>query len=191
MAKKIIFPIKKFETLPSDLNKSNYIDFLLLLANLKPALRIKIDRNLTKHELNTWCTENHFGFSSNEGGYICVAVDKDTADLVQKTDDSYEPHEYKLGLLLGYPTCCCKNISTIGEKFIDEWEGELIKNYTFEGEFELINPKGYGAGFSLISHVPCSPVCKPSLNIAQKSLQIITFYKFNKHFSHWKYWTKK
>jgi len=188
--KNISFPIKIFEELPEELNNSNYIDLLLFLAKLKPALRVKIIDESTKQKLKTWCVTNHFSFLSNERNYICIALDKETANRLQKADDAYEPHEYELGRLLGYPACCCKNISNVGEKNIDEWEDKFIKNSKFKGEFELINPKGYREGYALISHIPCSSACKHSLYIAKEILSIITYYKDNKHFDKWKYWVK-
>jgi hypothetical protein len=188
---KINFPVKIFEELPENLNNSNYIDFLLFLAKLKPTLRIKVSDKSTKHKLNTWCISNCFSFLSNEKNYICISNDPITADMLQKTDDSYVPHEYELGRMLGYPACCCKRIAGIGEKNIDEWEEKFIKNSKFEGEFELINPKGYKKGYSLISHIPCSPVCKHSLNIAKKALSIITYYKNRIYFDKWDCWIKE
>jgi len=188
MDKKIVFPIKIFERLPGELYKSNYIDFLLFLTRLKPAIRIKIVDESTKQKLKIWCLTNQFSFLSNENNYIYVAPDKDTANWLQKTDDAYEPHEYELGRLLGYPKCCCNNISSVGEKNIDEWEDNFIKNSNFANGFEVINPDGYKEGYALISHIPCSSTCKQSLYIAKEALNIVIHYKDNKHFDRWMRW---
>ncbi|EIW19582.1 MULTISPECIES: hypothetical protein [Pelosinus] len=94
-----------------------------------------------------------------------------------------------MGHLLGYPICCCQKIAVVGEMYIDEWEALFVKKTHFEGRYKIINPKGYREGYSLISHIPCSPNCEPSLNIAQKALSIIMLNKYNKYFDKWNYWT--
>jgi hypothetical protein len=188
---KIDFPIDVFENLPDNLPNSDYIDFLLFLAKLKPALRVKIPDKATREKLHIWSINNHFSFLDSENHYVYIAPDQISVNRLKITDDSFEPHEYKLGRLLGYPECCCKKIASVGEQNIDEWEDTFIKLSSFEGEFELINPTGYTEGYSLISHIPCSSNCVHSLHIAKKALNIITHYKWNKHFDRWKYWTQK
>ena len=190
MVQKIDFPVKKFEELPDSLPTSDYIEFLLLIAKLKPALRVNITDEATRKKLNAWCKNYNLFFLYNGSGYVCIATDQIYVNRLQKTDDSFKPHEYELGYLLGYPQCCCKNISYVGEKNIDEWENEFIRTSKFEGEFELINPKGHREGYALISHIPCSSNCEQSLYIAKKALNIITCYKNYKYFDKWKYWRK-
>jgi hypothetical protein len=181
----IKFPINAFEQLPQNLLKSNYIDFLLFLANLKPALRVKIYEEEIKTSLSNWCKENSFNFLDDEYNYIYIAKSKKMVESLKQIDNSNTPHESKLGLLLGYPMCCCEKISYVGEANIDKWEESLINNEIFKGKFELINPNGYRNGYALLSHIPCSPTCINSLHIAQKVLCIIACYKDNKHFETW------
>jgi hypothetical protein len=184
------FKIEPFERLPQGLSPSAYVDFFLFIAGLKPSLRIFInDLNLI-NQINQWCNENSVFFLSNKDGYVCIAKNRDEVKILQATDDSIQPHEYKLGLLLGYPSCCCKKIAKIGEKNIDNWESLLIKKSTFKGQFKLIDIAGYRNGSSLISHIPCSTECEKSLYIAKKSLAIISNYRRNHHFNQWQCWLK-
>lgn len=185
----MIFPVKEFEDLPEELNNSSYVDFLLFLAKLKPSLRIKLNDECIQDKLKMWCINNHFKFVTNEDNYFYIARDKYSVDQLKRIDDSYDPHEFEFGRLLGYPICCCQKIAVVGEVYIDEWEAIFVKESHFEGRYEIINPKGYSEGYSLISHIPCSPKCMPSLKIAQKVLSIIMRYKYNKYFDKWNYWT--
>lgn len=189
MGKRVEFPTKAFETLPNSLNGSNYIDFLLLLAKLKPALRIKIDTDSIKNEVGEWCVSNGFAFLCNRSNYACIALAQGAAERLQQTDDSCWPHEYQLGRLLGYPECCCNKIADVGEENIDEWERVFIQRSRFEGQFVLISPAGYREGRSLISHIPCSSACRPSLDIALAALRVIMDHTGNRHFCRWECWT--
>ena len=180
------FSIEAFEALPENLPKSSYIDFLLLLASLKPALRIKISQDENRIALNDWCETNDFYLLLGEDSYVFIAKNKTMAKNLEQIDTSSFSHEYELGQLLGYPDCCCKKIAAIGEMNIDTYEEEFINDSNFKGAFELINPKGYKNGYALISHIPCSPTCEDSLLIAQKSLYIVAQYNDRKSFQIWK-----
>ena len=182
---KIDFPIEHFESLPSTLPKSSYIDFLLFLANVKQSLRIKVSQNETIKNLKRWCDINGFSFLHDEDHFVFIANDEETNRRLKQLDTSSLSHEYELGCLLGYPHCCCKKIESIGEENIDEYEKRLIDNSNFEGAFNLINPEGYKKGYALISHIPCAPTCEDSLNIAQKSLYVISRYNDKECFEPW------
>ena len=67
------FPIQIFESLPSNLDNSNYIDFLLFLAGLKPALRIKC-KDYFKNALTKWCENYSFSFMISPEKYIYIAT---------------------------------------------------------------------------------------------------------------------
>lgn len=180
------FSIEAFESLPEKLPKSSYIDFLLLLASLKPALRLKIYQEENRIALNDWCETNGFYLLLGKDNYIFIAKNKTEATNLEQIDTSSFPHEYELGRLLGYPDCCCKKIAIIGEENIDKYEKKFISGSIFKSAFELINPKGYKDGYALISHIPCSPTCEDSLLIAQKCLYIVAQYNDRKNFQIWK-----
>lgn len=178
---KINFDIEMFENLPMTLQKSNYIDLLIFIANLKPAVRIKTDGN--NKCLIDWCINNQLYFSCGEDDYFYISRTKEIVERLKRTDASCVPHEYELGTLLGYPECCCKKISSVGEINIDKWEEAFINNSVFRGEYELINPKGYRDGYALLSHVPCSSTCRNSLEIALEVLCVVVRNKNNQYFS--------
>jgi hypothetical protein len=183
------FPIQIFESLPSNLDNSNYIDFLLFLAGLKPALRIKC-KDYFKNALTKWCENYSFSFMISPEKYIYIARNMYMVNLIRKIDDLCIPHEYELGILLGYPECCSKNIQLVGEENIDKWEEQFVKQSIFVGEYKLINPEGYKDGYALISHIPCSSKCKFSLAIAKSAWSIIEQYLSHSYFRRWKIWKK-
>jgi len=190
MGKNLTFPVRAFEALPSTLSLSSYTDFLLLLGGLKPTLRLHVPESRTREELDSWCARYGYASVSNGSGYVCVAGDVREALRVQELDDSREPHEYQLGVLLGYPQCCCKRAAAVGETNLDGWENGMAQQSTFTGQFELIDPHGYSDGYSLISHIPCCAKCKPSLRVAKAALRLVSYHRESPHFRRWLRWTE-
>jgi len=182
---KLSFSIEAFERLPEKLPRSSYVDFLLLLGNLKPALRIKISQNENIVDLSHWCETNDFYFLLGKDDYAFIAKNKTIANNIEIIDISTSPHEYELGKMLGYPDCCCKKIAKICEENIDKYEDVFINEFNVKNSYVLINPKGYKEGYALISHIPCSPTCEYSLRIAQKSFYIISRYNDRESFKIW------
>jgi len=183
--------IEAFEDLPDNLCKSNYIDFLLFLSNMKPSLRVKILGDALRFKMIDWCEKYRFNYLPDRDEYFLIAKSRRILLLLHETDNSDKPHEYRLGLLLGYPKCCSKKISIIGEANIDLYENTVIKHQKFEGDFKWINPKAYKNGCALISHLPCNPQCQASLKIALNALSIVSHNRENKHFWIWeKLWEK-
>ncbi len=182
------FPVEIFETLPEFLKPSGFIDFLLFLGALKPSLRVAVVQQQERMKLENWCSEHDFASVSSDVGYVYVAHEQKMAQRLQDVDDDPEPHEYELGLLLGYPECCCRHVAGIGEFNIDKWESDLSHSVKYGGRFELIDPCGYSEGYSLISHIPCSTACNPSLSIAEAALQIVLHHKTSLQFHRWRRW---
>lgn len=88
------------------------------------------------------------------------------ARRVLRIDASPGRHSVALGRALGYPACCCLAARRHGDEGLDAWAEKLLSR-TFIGPFRRINPGGYLAGKSSISHVPCSPRCEASLRMAR------------------------
>jgi len=168
--------LQALRSLPREvLPASAAVDFLHLLACGKPAVRTQIQEtnNLTK--VAAWCEQYGFAFQSDDEGYICVARDAELARMILLVDQSVEPHEWRLGKLLGYPSCCCNFIAVAGETNIDAIATK-ITTWSFVGRFRCINPSGYLEGKSLICHLPCSSECGASLQIAE---EVLSFIKVN------------
>ncbi len=149
------------------------VDILLFLLGLKLCVRTKLKpfQNELK-PIEEWCKQFKLHFEKSTDGFIYIAKDQELLHLVNSVDHSHHPHEEELGRLLGYPTCCYRKIAEVGEMQIDSFENWLISQ-PFTGTFKLINPYAYREGKAFISHVPCSPSCSPSLEIAKKVVSIL------------------
>lgn len=189
MGENIAFPVRAFEALQPNLAPSSYVDFLLLLGGLKPAVRLYVTEQRVQHAIKSWGEAHGYASASNQSGYIYIAKTLNDALRVQELDDSYEAHEYGLGLLFGYPQCCCRRAAEVGESKLDEWEETLSQDAAFRRKPNcLIDPRGYSEGSSLISHIPCSAQCEASLSIAKAAHRIVLFQKDNYCFFRWSRW---
>ncbi len=189
MEENIVFPVLAFEALQPDLAPSSYVDFLLLLGGLKPAIRLYVTEPRVQHAIRHWVEAYGYASASNQSGYIYVAKTQNYALRVKELDDSYEAHEYILGLLFGYPQCCCHRAAEVGESKLDEWEETLSQDADFRLDPNyLIDPRGYTEGSSLISHIPCSAHCEASLAIAKAAYRIVLLQKDNRCFFRWSRW---
>lgn len=181
--------IQQLRSLPREvLPASAIVDFLHFVACDKPAVRTRVQESDAETLVADWCWQYNFAFQIDSDGYFCVARDAETANLILSVDRSAEPHEKHLGILLGYPTCCCDFIATVGESNIDLLEKE-IATWSFTGRFHRINPTGYLDGKALICHLPCSPNCLASLHLAEKALNFIISNAEELIFKPWLLWT--
>ena len=91
----------------------------------------------------------------------------------------------QLGELLGYPGCCAKHCMTIGESNIDNYAKEFARN-THKQNIKLLNISHYEQGISLISHIPCSYNCQPSINMAKETLRQLKKQPNDGRINQWK-----
>lgn len=181
-------PIYQMRFLPVDfLPNSARVDFLHFLACDKPAIRTKLVHVYAKPYLEDWCRSCGFILRVDSESFACVARDVKVAEEILNLDQSREPHEQLLGLLLGYPKCCSDFIASIGESGIDVIE-QQITQWNFSGDFKLINPSNYLTGTSLICHLPCSSSCQPSLDLANRAIDFIKEYKDESCLAPWLIW---
>src|SRR5690242_13707466 len=111
--------INKLNALPLELLRpSALVDFLLLLACNKPAVRICAPEKAALRGVQQWCRFNHLDFESDEDGFVCIAWKSGAAQTILAIDRSLESHEFPLGIALGYPRCCCRKVARVGEKNI-------------------------------------------------------------------------
>lgn len=161
-----------FAALPHELLPlSAKVDFLHLLGLEKPAVRTNVPEQAMQ-ALRRWCLRYGYGWDADEEGYCCVASSVGLAREVLEVDRRVEPHETELGLLLGYPRCCCEAIARVGESGIDDRAAEVAR-WPFKGRFRLIDPSGYRQGASLICHLPCRADCAASLEIAERAVRFL------------------
>ena len=111
--------------------------------------------------------------NSEQKGHFFVYLSKgrETAEKAKLAEE--RNNHFELGLLLGYPKCCC-------EFFENNFDGKNT-DLTLKA---LENSNGYGFSFynniaarhfdvALLSHFPHSFECKPSIKIAKDNLKII------------------
>lgn len=165
---KNIFPINEiWEKIPWALfPPSAKVDLCLFLSGIKPAVRTQIQDKGHLNFLASLFSSLGWYLAYDEDGYIVIAADRNLADVTLQVDQSSLPHESQLGALLGYPKCCYEYMAQQGENKIDE-VAENFKEQDLKEEYGLIDVSLYDQGISLISHVPCSPQCSPSLEVAQ------------------------
>jgi hypothetical protein len=166
--------------------KSARVDFLHLLVARKPAIRFPLSEIDARKQLRLWCDQWNYGLAY-DGSYACVASNVSLANYVLEVDNRREDHTEELGELLGYPRCCTQFVGAIGEKNID-YLVEEISMWEFLGKFKLIDPSQYSAGHSLICHLPCSPHCEASLEMAAHVLKFLRGYSELPEFSDWRHW---
>jgi hypothetical protein len=165
--------LTRLRALPlSWLRPSALVDCLLLSLNEKPAIRLRIDSESGINHLRAWCRHSGFDLAADEDSFACVSAESGFASKVLELDRRTEAHEIELGLALGYPLCCCERVASIGESNIDSYAQE-VATWPFVGEHRWINPSGYHSGLALISHLPCSIDCAPSLAIASRAREFV------------------
>lgn len=183
------FDLRAFESLPTTLKPSDYVDFLLFCMHKKHCVRLGKNSSQTYHEMITWCNNHNLAYIVSASGYMYIARNKPLAWLAKIADDSLSNHTYFFGKLLSYPSCCSKKLANIGENKIDAFEKELVEQNKFAPPFNLINPEGYVKGYALISHIPCCSECKKSLKLAQNVYRVISDHKEHPSFKCWvNYW---
>jgi hypothetical protein len=151
----------------SDMPSSFRVDLLQLLSGSRPAVRSHVAEPALE-KLRMWCTASGLDFAA-EGPWVSVSTLVGRAAQVLEVDASPAPHEVDLGLLLGYPRCCCDQAALVGESNIDDY-ARSVAAWPLNDEYALLDISRYDEGVAIISHVPCSPDCEPSRILAQKSV---------------------
>lgn len=109
-------------------------------------------------------------------GYLFVYLSKNK-EVAEKAKLMEENNNHKeLGLLLGYPKCCCEFF----EKNFDENNADLtLKTLNNSDGYEFpfyTNIAARHFDVALLSHFPHSFDCKPSIEIAKTNLKTIQKY---------------
>jgi len=106
--------------------------------------------------------------------FVYLSKSKETAEKAKLAEESNNHKE--LGLLLGYPKCCCEFF----EKNFNEKNADLtLKTLENSDGYEFTFYNNIAArhfDVSLLSHFPHSFECKPSIEIAKNNLKIINKY---------------
>ena len=171
-----LIAVEGLRALPWDLLRpSALVDFIQLLACGKPAVRLLVGGDgepRAVEALSLWCRDRGFGLAADGDGFACIAAEGGRAGRILELDRRPGAHEVELGLALGYPRCCCERVAAVGESAIDAYAAE-VAGWPFAGPYRRINPGGYRQGLSLICHLPCSPACVASLEIADRAREFL------------------
>lgn len=161
--------IHYLRTLPTKwLYPSAVVDFMLLFAGLKPAVRVQLREPNSAEALALWCRQSELDYACDAEGFACISAQPVVAWQVLQLDRSLGAHEEELGRRLGYPLCCSQHVAQIGESQIEAY-ARRVAQWSFTGRYTRINPAGYVNGLALVSHLPCSVDCELSLSIAEQA----------------------
>ena len=150
--------------LPRWLKPSAKTDIEHVQAGIRRVLRTELLGAVPEATVRAWAT-HHGWFVRIDGAFVSFSPTAWLARRVIDIDRSTAAHAYLLGILLGYPACCCRAAARSGEQAIDA-QAERLAKHRFVGLFRLTDPKDYVRGKANISHVPCSRRCIPSLGMA-------------------------
>ncbi|MBX9806106.1 MAG: DUF483 domain-containing protein [Alphaproteobacteria bacterium] len=160
------------------------VDFCQFLAEIKPAVRTHILKEQNMNQFLISMLDLGFHSILDNKNFLFISRDKFLSKKIMKVDNSLLPHTAEFGRLLGYPECCVQYIEGFGENEIDRI-AENYKASDFNERFSLIDITRYLEGIALISHVPCSTKCQPSLNIATSTYSFIKENNCQKGFNNW------
>lgn len=142
------------------------VDLLALMRAIRPVVRTKIESNTDARKVAAWARSRGLFYCLDKDGFASFARRPSLARRTMTVDRSLETHTAALGRLLGYPRCCCLNAARVGEKSIDVLVEKFARR-RFIGYFKLTDPTGYLRGSAVLSHVPCSHKCMPSVTMAR------------------------
>ncbi|MFC1691670.1 DUF483 domain-containing protein [Nanoarchaeota archaeon] len=169
------------------------LELFFVLEDIKQVARIVVK---DKQILKQFCKENNLEIIFSDfnvktvslGGYSNQGIiNKEQGDkiayisknklLANKAKTAEKEMDHKeLGLLLGYPECCCEFFAKHfpkKSKTTNDYTLETLKNSEgFEFPFQTnIAARTFDLG--LISHFPCSFNCEKSIELANKNLKAI------------------
>lgn len=87
---------------------------------------------------------------------------------------SWKEHDQvKVGIMLGYPTCCIASFNI--HWVLDGWRDLTYHSYTDQNEKNLMynNVLLRSLGVRAVSHLPCSVSCKPSCKIGMEVFKVM------------------
>lgn len=109
-------------------------------------------------------------------GYFFVYLSKNRVKAEKAKSEEEKNNHLELGLLLGYPKCCCEFFE---ENFNNENTDLTLKTLENSDGYEFpfyTNIAARHFDVSLLSHFPHSFGCKPSVNIAKSNSNTINKY---------------
>jgi hypothetical protein len=146
------------------LKPSAVTDLAQLITFVRPAIRTQV-AGVPPESVRRLAWQLRCFAAIDSEGFVVFSRRQTFSSKILTIDRSAGDHTYVLGRLLGYPACCCRAAALIGDHGLDAWAVEIASR-RFIGRFKAINPGTYQDGGALVSHVPCSERCLPSLSMA-------------------------
>ena len=169
----------------TSLPESAKVDITQFIAGLKPAVRTKLTTNSCATKLVRIISSLNWYYALDDDGYLVIARDKNLPHIIMEVDQSISNHEEDLGLLLGYPLCCCCYVSKIvGEECIDNISSARAY-YLYNKHNKFLDVTNYLDGISLLSHLPCSLYCLASFELSLRMKNFIENHIECEFFSLW------
>jgi hypothetical protein len=153
--------------LPSWLKPSASVDLAQVWFRIRPAMRTELAQRTNPAEIRRWALRFGLFPAVDHDMFLVLSGTPSLSRRILNMDRGPGNHTFALGCSLGYPYCCCRKAALVGDAGLDALAGTFHPE-DFWGPFKMINPLGYKEGCALISHVPCSPRCMPSLRKADR-----------------------
>ncbi len=109
-------------------------------------------------------------------GYVVLYVSLDVEPAREAKSLEKRQKHAELGMVLGYPKCCCEFFEEKYDKFNTDLTLDTLKNSQgFEFPFHTnIAARHFDA--ALLSHFPCSFSCKQSIAIGKRNVEMMGKY---------------
>ena len=146
------------------------MDLIHLVASIRPAVRTELSQFVDYSTVRRWARRHGWFVAIDADGFLVFSGSPALARRLLVIDRSLGRHTYELGRGLGYPPCCCRAAAHVGEEALDKWSASKGA-MPFVGRFKAINPREYREGRALISHIPCTASCQPSLKMAEATME--------------------
>jgi hypothetical protein len=157
--------MKRKVRLPPWLKSSARVDLAQLGAKIRPVVRTELAVSTNHAIVRAWARRHGWFAVVDADGFLVISPSPARVRRVMTLDRSPGDHLRVVGAALGYPSCCCRAASRAGEARLDAWADKVAGRRRI-GAFGVLNPSGYRDGLALLSHIPCSSACRPSLHLA-------------------------
>ncbi len=179
-------------------SKIKSLEILYVVENIKPVARIMIvEKDL--EQVENWCAKNNLYIEnadfkvsmldahkkfSNKGtisdkGFLVLYISKERQKAKYAKEYEQNQDHISLGMMLGYPECCCKFFAENIEKESkrnNDFIVPITKNTISMENLAELNILSTYFDHALISHFPHKFDCPASLILAGKHLAIIQKY---------------
>lgn len=145
------------------------VDLLSLAAVPRPAMRTSAV--VASAAQSSWCAAvNRAGWwLMSDADFHVIAHTRREAAEILAIDASPGNHTEALGRALGYPACCSLAAAQWGDDLLDAYAAQQQRSLAGT----VLDTASYTAGQALVSHIPCSATCTPSLAMARAAQRLL------------------